>query len=67
MARIATKPRQNTFQTISDVSFFDAGKKIGENFESEILFFANLVWFWASHGRTGDIVKISLLVEFCSR
>ena len=25
-------------------------KKIGENFGSEILFFANLAWFWASHG-----------------
>ena len=66
MAQIATKLCQNAFQTISDVSFFDTEKKIvGENVGSEILFFADLAWFWASHGRTD--VKISLLVEFCSR
>ena len=45
MARIGTKLRQNAFQTISDVSFFDAENIFGENFGSEILFFANLAWF----------------------
>ena len=60
MARIGVKLCENAFQTISDVSFFDAEKKIGEDFGSEILFFADLAWFWVSHGRTD--VQISLHV-----
>ena len=37
----------------------------GETFGSKISIFADLAWFWSSHGRTD--LKISLLVEFCSR
>ena len=45
---------------------FSTPKKVfGENFGSEIPFFANLASFWTSHNRTD--LKISFLVEFCSR
>ena len=39
--------------------FFD------ENFGPKISFFANLAWFWRSHGRTE--LKINFLVKFCFR
>ena len=61
MARIATKLRQNAFQTISDVSFFDTEKKNS----AKISFLADLVWILKSHGRTD--LKINFLVYFCSR
>ena len=56
---------QNVFQTILDITFFNAEKEIDGNFGSEILSFANLAWFLCSHGRKD--LTIIFLVEFCSR
>ena len=66
MARIGAKLYQNAFQTIPDVSFFDANFFLFDKiFGSKIAIFADLAWFWSSHGRTD--LKISFLVKFCSR
>ena len=66
MARTAAKLCENAFQTIPDVSFFDAEKKkVDDLFGSEILFFANLASFLGSHAQTD--LKINFLVKFCSR
>ena len=65
LARIGTKLCQNAFQTIPDVLFFDAKKKIGEIFGRKISFLANLAWILTSYSETD--VKIIFYVKFCSR
>ena len=66
MAWIRAKLCQNAFRTTPGVSFFDASTFFSAKFsDQKFIFFADLAWFLASHGRTD--VKISLLVEFCSR
>ena len=67
MAPIGPKLWENAFQTIPDVSFFDAEHKncFGEIFGSEISFFAEKARLLRSHGRTD--LKINFLVKFCSR
>ena len=54
MAPFGLKLCQNAFQTIPDISFFDAEKnKIGDFFGTKHLFFTIFTWFLRSYAQTG--------------
>ena len=66
MAPIGLKLCQNAFQTIPDMSFFDADKKTNANFSSgKIQFFASVARFLRSYGQID--FKFESGIESCSR
>ena len=65
MAPFALKFWENAFQTIPDISFFDAGKKIAKFEGGKIQFFASLARFLRSYGQMD--FKFESGIKFCSR
>ena len=65
MALIGLKLCQNAFQTIPDISFFDAEKKIVNFSSGKIQFFASLARFLRSYGQMD--FKFESGIKFCSR
>ena len=66
MARTAAKLWENAFQTIPDVSFFDAEKFFSRKFFGKIfVFFDIFARFLRSYAKTD--VASNFLVNFCSR
>ena len=66
MARTAAKLWENAFQTIPDVSFFDAEKIFSRKFFGKnFVFFDIFARFLRSYAKTD--VASNFLVNFCSR